>query len=161
MALCELVGLERGELNAHPQPDEENSQQVKICRDAKFRFAVVAAYGYTCALTGYRLVTITGKAIVDAARVHQFASSRSNDIQNGFALSKNAHWLFDNGLWSIDRQYRVMVAKSIFSEHHPDRLGLLTYEGREIRLPKDKTRWPSQEYLEWHRTNCFESTADA
>src|SRR5439155_11085292 len=76
----------------------------------------VAAYNYTCALTRYRLTTIAGGSIVDAAHIHQFADSRNNDPRNGLALSKNAHWLFDNGLWTLDEDYRVRVAKGEFSE---------------------------------------------
>ena len=36
-------------------------------REARFRLTVVAAYNYTCALTGYRLTTIASGSIVDAA----------------------------------------------------------------------------------------------
>jgi putative restriction endonuclease len=39
----------------------------------------VAAYNYTCALTRYRLTTIAGGSIVDAAHIHQFSDSRNND----------------------------------------------------------------------------------
>jgi putative restriction endonuclease len=67
-------------------------------REARFRRNVVAAYNYTCALTGYRLTTISAGCIVDAAHIHQFASSRNNDPRNGLALWKNAHWFFDTGL---------------------------------------------------------------
>src|SRR5205085_8113679 len=66
----------------------------KAGRDARFRIRVMAAYNYTCALTCYRLTTMTGKSIVDAAHIHQFSDSRNNEPQNGLALSKNAHWLF-------------------------------------------------------------------
>src|SRR6266540_2520352 len=31
----------------------------------------------------------------------KFADSRNNDPCNGIALCKNAHWLFDQGLWTI------------------------------------------------------------
>ena len=37
-----------------------------IGREARFRLNIVAAYNYTCALTGYRLTTITAGSIVDA-----------------------------------------------------------------------------------------------
>lgn len=66
---------------------------------------MVTAYNYTCALTGYRLVTLTSGTIVDACHIHQFAHSRNNDPTNGIALCKNAHWLFDNGLWSLSDDY--------------------------------------------------------
>jgi putative restriction endonuclease len=78
-------------------------------REGRFRLTVVPAYDYTCALTHYRLVTIDSGGIVDAAHIHQFADSRNNHPRNGIALSKNAHWMFDEGLWSLDDDYRVMV----------------------------------------------------
>lgn len=47
-------------------------------REARFRLTVVPAYNYTCALTGYRCVTVDAGSIVDAAHIHQFANSRNN-----------------------------------------------------------------------------------
>ena len=76
----------------------------------------VAAYNYTCALTRYRLTTIAGGSIVDAAHIHQFSDSRNNDPRNGLALCKNAHWLFDNGLWTLTDDYKVIVAEGRFAE---------------------------------------------
>src|SRR5947208_2188046 len=93
-----------------------------------FRFCtywnIVAAYNYTCALTGYRLTTITAGSIVDAAHIHQFSDSRNNDPRNGIALCKNAHWLFDNGLWALSDDYRVVVAVGRFTEQSPDQKAL-------------------------------------
>ena len=85
-------------------------------RETRFRIGVLAAYDFTCALTGYRLTTITSGSIVDAAHIHQFADSRNNDINNGLALCKNAHWLFDQGLWTISDDYREVVAVGSFAE---------------------------------------------
>src|SRR5204863_6868799 len=93
-------------------------------RDVRFRLNVVAAYNYTCALTGYRLMTLSAGTIVDAAHIHQFARSRNNDLQNGLALCKNAHWLFDNGLWTIAEDYTILVAADHFSEDSPDQKAL-------------------------------------
>ena len=90
IALYEAVGL--------PAPSdlelEENatyttrSEARQAGREARFRTGVVAAYDYTCALTGYRLVTIEAGSIVDAAHIHALKDSRNNDLQNGLALSK-------------------------------------------------------------------------
>src|SRR5690606_37942606 len=100
-------------------------------------------YDYTCALTGYRLTTIAGASIVDAAHIHQFADSRNNEISNGLALSKNAHWLFDQGLWTISDDFRVIVAVGVFTESAGDPgLLLQSRHGMPIRLPKDKSLWP-------------------
>src|SRR5262249_45932149 len=101
-------------------------------REARFRLSVVAAYNYTCALTGYRLTTITGGSIVDGAHIHQFADSRNNDPRNGLALTKNAHWLFDNGLWTLSDDYRVMVALKSVAEAGPEQHLLAPYNGQKI-----------------------------
>lgn len=125
-------------------------------REARFRLDVVAAYRYACALTGLRLTTITVGSIVDAAHIHQFSKSRNNDPRNGMALCKNAHWLFDNGLWSLDDDYRVLVAKLRFSEEAPDQKPLSAYAGERIRLPVSESHWPDRKYLAWHRKHAFQ-----
>ena len=69
------------------------------------------------------------------AIIHSFAASRNNDPDNGLALSKNAHWLFDNGLWSIESDYTVITADRHFAETG-DAASLLTaMKGRQSRLP--------------------------
>jgi putative restriction endonuclease len=117
---------------------------------------VVAAYDYTCALTGYRLTTISGSSIVDGAHIHQFSDSRNNDPRNGLALSKNAHWLFDKGLWTVSQDFRVIVATGHFAEDNPDQKGLRQYHGDKIRLPNDPDLWPNPIHLAWHRKHRFQ-----
>lgn len=130
-------------------------QARKKGREARFRLDIVAAYHYTCALTGYRVTTINGSAIVDAAHIHQFSDSRNDNPRNGLALCKNAHWLFDNGLWSLDDNYRVIVAAEHFSEDNPDQKSLSEYVGLRVRLPEQESLWPDQKHLRWHRNKWF------
>ncbi len=92
IALFEMIGLpvpsqqEIERSAAYKSPEEARLAG----REARFRVRVVTAYNYTCALTGYRLTTITAGSIVDAAHIHEFRDSRNNDPRNGIALSKNA-----------------------------------------------------------------------
>jgi putative restriction endonuclease len=126
-------------------------------REVRFRLDVVAAYNYTCALTRYRLITVDTGSIVDAAHIHQFAESGNNDIRNGLGLSKNAHWLFDNGLWSLTNDYQVMVAAGHFDEENLGQNAplLASYDGQRIHLPADQSLWPHPDHLDWHRRNRF------
>jgi putative restriction endonuclease len=124
-------------------------------REARFRLNVVSAYNYTCALTGYRLLTISAGTIIDAAHIHQFSDSRNNDVRNGIALCKNAHWLFDNGLWTIADDYTVRVACDAFTEDSPDQKPLSDYDGQCIRLPSNPALYPEQAHLDWHRNKRF------
>jgi putative restriction endonuclease len=125
---------------------------VQTGRDARFRIeVVVVAYKHTCAMTGYRMTTLEMESIVDAAHIHQFQDSRNNDPQNGLALSKNAHWQFDRGLWSVTDDYRVIVNNDKFVEEGVPGQRLADFEGRRIFLPSDPKYWPEHTYLEWHR----------
>ena len=125
----------------------------RLVREVRFRLSVVPAYDYTCALTGYKLVTVGAGSIVDAAHIHQFAKSRNNDPRNGIALSKNAHWMFDEGLWSLTDNYHVIVARHRFRETGPAHFLLASYDGKRIHLPHDHALWPDIQYLQWHREN--------
>lgn len=121
-------------------------------REARFRIEVVViAYKHTCALTGYRMTTIGMESIVDAAHIHEFRDSRNNDPRNGLALSKNAHWQFDRGLWSLNDNYHVLVNKEKFIEVGVPGQRLTDFEGRRIFLPGDPRYWPEYSYLNWHR----------
>lgn len=152
-ALYNLIGM------AIPPDDQiakdakyESLHDAEIAgRDGRFRLDVVPAYNYTCALTGYRITTISGASIVDAAHIHRFSDSRNNDPRNGMALCKNAHWLFDAGLWSIDDDYRVIVAKDAFLESCPNQTSLADMHGQGLLLPGNQAIWPAKKHLAWHR----------
>jgi putative restriction endonuclease len=150
-ALYQLVGL--------PVPPEaivkEDARLYEAARErgreARFRLTVVPAYNYTCALTRYRLVTIDSGSIVEAAHIHQFADSRNNHPRNGIALCKNAHWMFDEGLWSLDDDYRVLIDPKRFDESGGDELLLAPKAKTRILLPGDPNYWPDKAHLFWHR----------
>jgi len=135
-------------------PEEAQKQG----REVRFRLNIVAAYNYTCALTRYRLTTITGASIVDAAHIHQFSDSRNNDPANGVALSKNAHWLFDYGLWTLTDDYKVIVANGSFVEAGPGYHLLSQFDGQKIQLPSDSKLWPSLVHIAWHRNKRFKGS---
>lgn len=125
-------------------------------REARFRLTVVPAYNYTCALTGYRVTTVRSGSIVDAAHIHQFADSRNNHPQNGIALCKNAHWLFDQGLWSVTDDYEIIVAINRFDESGHESFLLKEMTGRRIGLPSNRAYWPDKTHLAWHRRHKFQ-----
>jgi putative restriction endonuclease len=158
VALCSLLGLpvpsedEVANASMHKSPEEAEQRG----REARFRLKIVSLYNYTCALTGYRLMTISSGSIIDAAHIHQFSDSRNNDVRNGLALCKNAHWLFDEGLWTIADDFTVKVALGHFAEDSPDQKPLNDYHGQRIRLPSNTSFFPDPVHLEWHRRERFQ-----
>lgn len=120
-------------------------------RDAKFGIRVLPAYDFTCALTGYRMIAPDGTTALDAAHIHQFKKGGSNHPTNGIALSKTAHWLFDQGFWSIKNDFTVIVAEGHFDERGETPHLLKPRAGSRIQLPLNEYFWPSRESLSWHR----------
>jgi putative restriction endonuclease len=138
----EQVALRALTGSAAPAADDKSlealpadTEAVERGREGRFRIGVITAYNYTCALTGHRLVTLFSGTIVDAAHIHQFAKSRNNDTNNGIALSKNAHWLFDKGIWYIQDDYTVLVADRYFSEAGESSVLLAHPKNKKIILP--------------------------
>ena len=72
-----------------------------------------------------RRSTLIAGSIVDAAHIHEFRDSRNNDPRNGIALSRSAHWTFDQGLWTIAAGYRITVAVGHLAEAGPNEDNLL------------------------------------
>ena len=107
-------------------------------RSARFAVRVVSEYRFTCALTGYRCISGHGSTIVDAAHIERWATSGNDDPSNGLALSKNAHWMFDEGLWSADDELRVVTATARFTESGPESIRLTPWQAdicSSIRAP--------------------------
>jgi putative restriction endonuclease len=128
-------------------PDRESESQ----RDAKFAVRVLPAYDYTCALTRYRMIALNGKTVLDAAHIHQFKQGGSNHPTNGIALSKTAHWLFDQGFWSISNDYNILVAEDRFDERGDAAHLLKPRAGSSILRPQNQHYLPDCESLRWHR----------
>ncbi len=121
-------------------------------RDARFRIQVVGQYVFTCALTGYALTAAnSGATLVEAAHIADFATSRNNDPRNGLALTPDAHWSFDEHLWTIDENLRVVVARNAFSDSSPEGSSLARFHGRPLFFHAQSRLRPHEEFLARHR----------
>jgi len=151
VALYSMLNIAEKVPEVREDPREYRTR-VQSGRNARFRIEVVVlAYRHTCALTGYRMTTVDMESIVDAAHIHEFKDGRNNDPRNGMALTKNAHWQFDRGLWSLDENYQVILNKEKFVEEGGPGQRLADLDGRRVFLPNDPKYWPEQGYLSWHR----------
>jgi putative restriction endonuclease len=154
ISLFESLGIQsdQGEHSSRSRVMEEAEESAKRKgRCARFAVRVCSEYRYTCALTGYRCLSSDGATIVDAAHIEAWAASQNDDPTNGLALSKNAHWMFDAGLWSADEDLRVVVNTAAFKEHGPESMRLGNFAGRHLQFdPAAKLR-PAKEMLKLHR----------
>jgi len=158
--LCTRLGLpipKTAEIQAlRAQADEFKARQKKG-RDSRFKSDVLGGYYFTCALTGYRLDTET-TSIVQAAHIHQYAVSGNDDPRNGLALTPDAHWMFDAGLWTAIPEgdhFRIQVAIGRFSETSPHGRLLAQFHGQSLSFHDHARLRPDFKHFEWHRNVKF------
>jgi putative restriction endonuclease len=92
---------------------------------------------------------------MNIADMYQFADSRNKDQRNGLALCKNAHWMFDHGLWSVTDDYRVIINRDKFIEEDVPGQKLADFDGHRLFLPSNSKYWPEPMHLAWHREQKF------
>ena len=133
------------------KPDKKivSIQRETPLRSAGFRQAIMQIYKYTCAVCRLR-ICIDGKSITDAAHIVPFHKSYNDDVRNGISLCKSHHWAFDEGLISLNEDYQVIVAPSMFQQESTE-WTLTRLKGKCARLPDDEQLRPAQEALAWHR----------
>jgi putative restriction endonuclease len=154
--LCARLGLSvpnSAAITALRENAAEFKASQKKGRDSRFKSDVLGGYYFTCALTGYRLDTET-TSIVQAAHIHQHAKSGNDDPRNGLALTPDAHWLFDAGLWTVipkDDQFLVHVASGRFSESSPYGRLLAGFHQQALHFHDHARLRPDAAHFQWHR----------
>lgn len=163
IALCARLRL--------PEPTTEAIEEIRRSaetykasqrngRDSRFRSDVLIAYRFTCALTGYSLNTVS-ENLVEAAHIHQHALSGNDDPRNGLALTPDAHWMFDRGLWTaecLNGDYIVLVARGHFADFAPSGRSLSDYHEKPLFFPSEAALRPDPKYFDWHRQHRFVGT---
>jgi putative restriction endonuclease len=125
-----------------------------LIRSAFFRKAIAYVYNYQCSFCGLKVIHSLTQTIVDGAHIKPFARFYNNQIGNGIALCKNHHWAFDQGLFTIDDSYKIIVADE-FEELSPHARAIKNFHGETLILPSDREYQPKLESLQWHRENIF------
>ena len=111
---------------------------------AAFRRDILKIYNNSCAIT-----EIKQKEVLEAAHIQGYVNEESNNVQNGICLRVDIHKLFDNGLISINSDYRVVVSSKLKSTEYEK------INGKKIKLPKNKIYYPSASALENHNKLVF------
>lgn len=134
---------------------KDQKEQTVFLRSALFKREIPRVYSYRCAISGIGVKLPDGSSkLIEACHIKPFSKSETEAIGNGIALTSTLHTAFDSGLITIDEAYRTVVSTK-FSENTDSPYALHQFHGKAIYLPSDKRLYPSQESLEWHRSNRF------
>lgn len=127
---------------------EKESSISSLFDQSSFRDFVMVGYKNLCAITG-TVIRSENFMNLEAAHIKPKSHGGLYLPNNGIALSRDLHWAFDKGFFTIDDSYKIVVHKNIDSAY------LKSYDGQQIRLPEDNFFKPNLENLEYHRKNVF------
>jgi len=107
----------------------------------RFREGLIKAYEGRCAVTECSVL-----ATLQAAHIAPYNGSQTNSVQNGLLLRADIHNLFDLGLLQIEpNTYIIRISEDLTDTQY----GPL--QGKKIRLPSGRSRWPNDMALAGHR----------
>ena len=113
----------------------------------EFRFAIRTIYDDKCCIIGNSINT--GETInCEAAHIKPFSTGGNHAANNGLLLSRDLHWAFDKGCFTIDQAYEIKVHKKMKSS------SLAQYDGKKIKLP-NREFWPSIKNVTYHNQEVF------
>lgn len=119
-----------------------------ISSPVMFRDWVLTGYNRLCAVTQTAL-SGGGFVNLEAAHIKPHSHNGSYLPSNGIALSRDFHWAFDKGLFTLTDELKIMV--------HTDAEGdlLRNYDGKKIYVPDDPFFQPALDSIKYHRENVY------
>jgi hypothetical protein len=123
-------------------------------RDRAFKDVVLEQYAFTCAVTGTQYYS---DHFVEAQAAHIIPRriNGSDDPRNGIALSRTAHWAFDQGMFTLSDQYEIIVhPKAKYAK--VNKFPIIDLHGQPINKPEDDAFWPHKDAIEWHKAEVFD-----
>lgn len=113
-----------------------------------FRDFVMVGYSNTCAVTG-NVISWNSYNNLEAAHIKPKSHGGLYTPNNGIAMSRDIHWAFDKGFFTISDDFKIIVHDEIDSEY------LKSFNGKSIRLPENPFFIPDKSNLSYHRSNVF------
>lgn len=138
-------------------PEYRNRHLIyRVARNGIFREKVLRAYRKRCAITGLQFINGGGLAEVEAAHIRPVAEDGPDIINNGIALSRTVHWMFDRGLLGLTDDLKIMVSRQ---SNNPDTVWSMiknngTRDG-SLLTPHLVSEHPRTEFVAWHREHRF------
>lgn len=115
---------------------------------SSFRDFVMVGYNNLCAITG-TVIKSANYMNLEAAHIKPQCHGGLYLPNNGIALSRDLHWAFDKGFFTLDDSFNIIVHNNINSSY------LQSFNGCKIRVPEDNFFKPSLENIKYHRENVF------
>ena len=107
-------------------------------------------YDNQCCVTGLKT-----RSLLQGCHISSYGTDKKNrcNPNNGLCMSLIIHKCFDEGLITIDQDYKIVLSKSIKDDMLLKYLS--EYDGTKIKLPLKKEFYPDKDLLMIHTKNVF------
>ncbi len=129
------------------RPERDRATRLRV---PQFRDAVLRAYEYRCAFSGFRAALGGTYFGCEAAHVQWHSYEGPDSVSNGIALEPTLHKLFDAGAWSLTDDRRILVSAE-FTGTETTVARIREHHGKPLRSPLPGEPLLKPEYIQWHR----------
>lgn len=145
-APADAFGSEAAEAEEPAVPTPVTRLVRQAVRDQSFSRRVLTAYGFTCCGCGTQLGLVQGAHIVPVAARPNYST------RNGLALCANHHLAYDNNLFAVERDYRIVINDRVVRALASRDLGagtdlVLDTLRDQIEVPEREWDRPAPQYL--------------
>lgn len=129
---------------------EDSSEEyvAQLFNASNFRDFLMVGYQELCAVS--RTVIRSDRFLnLEAAHIKPNSHGGLFLPNNGLALSRDLHFAFDKGFFTINDDFTIRVHDEVTSDY------LKNYDGEKIYVPSDNFFQPSQENLAYHQNEVF------
>ena len=136
--------------------DEEESEFEEkygsaLFNSVSFRDFVMNAYQYKCAIT-HRSIRYKDLLNLEAAHIKPQAHNGKFLPCYGIAMSRDMHFAFDKGFFTIGDDYKVIVSEKLQGNWFYEE-----YNGTEIFVPEVDFFKPEKRFLHYHQEHIFDT----
>jgi hypothetical protein len=128
--------------------EEAITKGANLFSSVSFRDFILHGYNYKCAVTNSSIYYNT---LNNLEAAHIMPKSQNGPFLpcNGIAMSRDIHWAFDKGMFSIDDDFKIFVHEDVIATP------LAAYSNQKINLPAEDYFKPEVKYLKYHRDRIF------
>ncbi|MDE6026474.1 MAG: HNH endonuclease [Muribaculaceae bacterium] len=130
----------------------EEQLGANLFNSRSFREFVMLAYNYKCAIT-QQVISCNGFINLEAAHIKPQAHNGAFLPCNGIAMSRDLHFAFDKGFFTLTPDYRVKIHEDVLNTDSY----INQYNNAKIFVPQVEYFRPREEFLIHHRQHVYGS----
>ncbi len=136
------------EISKGSAEDIEETKGANLFNSVSFRDFVLLGYQNKCAITNEAI--FYDKLInLEAAHIKPKSHSGSFLPCNGIAMSRDIHWAFDKGMFTINDDYTISVHEDVKNTL------LSKFDKQKINVPTEDFFKPEKNFLQYHKERVF------